>query len=104
MSDDRLMERLREEAQALRYEPGEEVFIRLRARVRSRIVVAPPTVSQLLAGWLRPVGFALGALVVTVSLAVTIEQQRSHEANATIDTITASADTAGISEELLGVE
>jgi hypothetical protein len=104
MSEDRLMERLREEARSLRYEPGEEVFLRLRARVRVRIVAVPPTVSQLLASWLRPVGFALGALAVVVSLAVGLEQQKSHDANATIDAITASADTAFTNEELLGVE
>jgi hypothetical protein len=104
MSEDRLMERLREEAGSLRYEPAEQAFIRLRARVRMRIVAPPPTVSQLLASWLRPVGFALGALAVVVSLAVGLEQQRSHDANATIETITASADTAFTSEELLGVE
>jgi hypothetical protein len=104
MSDDRLMERLREEAQRLRYEPGDEVFVRLRARVRARIVAPPPTVSQLLASWLRPIGISLAALAVTVSLVVGFEQQNLHDAGATIEAITAGADNGARGEELFGVE
>jgi hypothetical protein len=104
MSDDRFIDRVRLEAHVLRHEPREEVLMRLRARVRSRVAAAPPTVAQLLAAWFRPLGVALGGIALVASIAVVFVQQELHEAGATVDSIATSADAGFRNAELLGVE
>ena len=71
MSDDRLFERLREDAAPLRYEPEDPaIWTRLSARVRDRIARSPHpvTVAQLLAHWFRPVVTSLVALALMATL------------------------------------
>lgn len=102
MSDDRFLDRLREEARPLRFEPDQMVLARLQARVRQQIASRPLSVSQLLVSWLRPVGMSLAALALAVSIIAGFEQQQ-HDASATaLESITASADSPSFSEELLG--
>lgn len=76
MSDDRFFERLRDEAQKLRYEADDVAVTRLRARVRARIA-RPLTVADLLARWVRPIAFALGTLAIVGSLGIYYVE--SHE-------------------------
>lgn len=71
MSEDRFLERLREDARALQYEPADDAtWTRLAARIGAR-VQSQPSVAQLLSAWLRPIGlsFAALAVVATVSIA-----------------------------------
>ena len=77
MSDDRFFERLRDDAQQLRYEPADDVmWTRLAARVRDRIQ-SQPTVAQLLASWFRPIAASLLALSLAAALGIEwIEQTR----------------------------
>ena len=60
MSEDRFLERLRSDAQKLRYEPGHATLTRLAAKIRARI--NQPSVPQLIAGWFRPLAASLGAV------------------------------------------
>jgi hypothetical protein len=88
MSDDRFFERLRENAQQLRYEPQDDaLWTRLPARIRARIE-APATVAQLLARWFRPVTASLAAVALAASLSIAYVE-RSQEAT-TLDQIASS--------------
>ena len=69
MTDERFFERLREDAQNLRYQPDEVMLSRLTARVRAR-VGAQPTVESFLARWFRPLAMSLTALALAASLGV----------------------------------
>ena len=102
MSDDRFLDRLREEAQTLRYEADDVTYVRLQSRIRGRIAAPSLTVSQLLGSWLRPVGVSLAALALAVALIAGFEQQQTRDAAAAIDSITASASVPSMNEELLG--
>lgn len=71
MSDDRFFERLREDARRLQYEPADDfLFTRLSARIRARI--EQPTVTQFLAGWIRPLAASLSALVLAATLGLAL--------------------------------
>lgn len=84
MSKDRFLERVRSEAQQLRYEPSDVAMTRMSARIRARVAAAP-TASQLLANWMRPLTVSLGALAVAASLGVAwYEAQESVTTEATI--------------------
>ena len=72
MSDDRFFDRLRHEARQLRYEPADAaLWTRLAARIREGIVLQP-SVSQLLAGWFRPVAASLTALALASALSLAL--------------------------------
>ncbi|HUP59956.1 MAG TPA: hypothetical protein VNA69_06015 [Thermoanaerobaculia bacterium] len=68
MTDDRFIERLRNDAAALRYEPAPATLTRIRARIQERI--SRPTVAQLLAAWFRPLAATLAAVAVAAAIAV----------------------------------
>ena len=68
MTDEKFFERLRRDAAALRYEGDPMMRTRIAARVRERIALAPPTVTQLLARWFRPVAASLAALGLAAAI------------------------------------
>lgn len=69
MSND-FLERLRDDARQLRYEPDDDaMWARLAARVRAR-VAEQPSVSQLLARWFRPVGVSLAGLALAAAIGI----------------------------------
>lgn len=73
MSDDRFLERLREDAAELRYEPQDSAtWARLSAHVRERIArnPQPVTVAQLLTQWFRPLVTALAAVALVATLGI----------------------------------
>jgi len=73
MSEDSFLERLREEAAGLRYEPeNPAAWTRLSARIRHGVLTRsqPVTVVQLLARWFRPVVLSLAALALVSTLGV----------------------------------
>ena len=78
MTDERFFERLRDDAGALRYEPGAAAMTRLAARVRER-VAAEPSVAQLLARWFRPLAASLAALALVATLGVTWAERSSSQ-------------------------
>lgn len=67
MSDDRFFERLREDAQRLRYEPDDFMVTRITARVHERIAMQT-TVSATLMRWFRPLATSMAALALAASL------------------------------------
>ncbi len=70
MSDDQFFDRLRDDAQQLRYEPEDSaIWTRLTARIRARIQLQP-SVSQLLARWFRPVAASLSVLAIASALSL----------------------------------
>jgi hypothetical protein len=94
MTDDEL-ERLRGDAQRLRYEPDDVTLSRLSARVRERIT-APPTVAQLLARWFRPLAASLAVLAAGATLGVQYfernQQPTTLEAAMSADPVEISVD------------
>src|SRR5437588_149451 len=75
MNEDQFFDRLRKDARSLRYEADAFMTTRITARVRERISAAP-TVSILLARWLRPVAASLSVLALAGCISVAIVQER----------------------------
>src|SRR5437899_984800 len=70
MSDDKFFDRLREDAQRLRYEPEDDVmWTRLAARISDRVQMQAG-VTHLLAAWFRPIAASLAALSLAAVLTV----------------------------------
>ena len=69
MSDDRFLERLRDDARTLQYEPHDEaIWTRLPAKIRARIAARPASAAQLLAVWFRPIAASLTAIALAATL------------------------------------
>jgi hypothetical protein len=97
--DDKFFERLREDAQALRYQPADDVvWTRLAARINER-VRPQPTVSSLLAGWFRPMAASLAALAVIAALSVPFIEEP-----ASVDAVVAAGQPPMDLGEMLSVE
>ena len=89
MSNDRFFDRLRYEARRLRYEPEDAaLWTRLAARIRERIQLQP-SVSQLLAGWFRPVAASLAVLALASAVSLALFE-RSRE-NTSAESMTSSS-------------
>lgn len=85
MSDDRFLERLRDDARALRYEPDDAVLTRLPAKIRSRLHSSSQSASQLLASWFRPIAASLTAIALAATIGLAwVEQPRDTSSNETI--------------------
>ncbi|MCU1229994.1 MAG: hypothetical protein JWO97_2878 [Acidobacteria bacterium] len=96
MSNDRFLERLRIEAETLRYETSDFAVTRMSARIRERI--ATPTVSQLLANWMRPLTLSFGAIALVSTLGVAwYESQESVAMESTIAQSNIDVEMAGYS-------
>jgi hypothetical protein len=78
MTDDRFLERLRDDARQLRYDADEVMLTRLSARVRARIA-AQPTVASFLARWFRPLAGSLVALALAAILGVQWYESRQQQ-------------------------
>ncbi|HEX3066985.1 MAG TPA: hypothetical protein VHX14_00295 [Thermoanaerobaculia bacterium] len=71
MTDDTFLERLRDEARQLQFEPDDVMTSRIAARVRARVSEeSAGGVSLLLARWFRPVVASLAALSLAAILGV----------------------------------
>jgi hypothetical protein len=104
MSDDRFLDRLRRDAQQLRYEPANDALWRLSARVQERIRSAD-TPAGLLAQWFRPVAAAFAALALVATLSVVwIEQNAEPVAIEAMAAAPAAIADLAIDGETLGVE
>ena len=100
MNDDNFLERLRDDARQLRYEPDDLAWVRLQARVRERI--ARPTAAQFLASWFRPLAASLAALSLVAALGtayfaetrdpVTVDSLASNSVEISVDGATYSVD------------
>jgi len=105
--DDLFLERLRRDAVLLRYDPDDAVvWNRLEARVRDgiRAIRMTPTVAQLLASWMRPVGACLVALAIAGSVVMGVENHYGERSTATLDALSQPpSDMSSMYEELLSV-
>jgi hypothetical protein len=100
MNDDNFLERLRDDARQLRYEPDDVAWVRMQARLRERI--AHPTAAQFLASWFRPLAASLAALSLVAALGtayfvqtrdqVTLDSMASSSVEITVDGATYSVD------------
>jgi len=88
MSEDQFLDRLREDARQLQFEPDAFMTTRIAARVRARIEAAP-TVSLFLARWLRPIAASLSALALVACVGVAWVEQHSTN-GASLDSLSAS--------------
>jgi len=96
MTEDQFFERLREDAQELRYEPaGEFAWTRLAARIGER-VRTQPTASWFLARWFRPIAASLAAL----ALAAVLSLQMIEEPASVETTVAAGQHSVDIGEAL----
>ena len=76
MTEDRFLERIRKDAEGLRYEPpGDFVTTRLAARIRERI--ERPSVVELLASWFKPVAASLSALALAATLGLALVERNN---------------------------
>ncbi len=98
MSEDRFLDRLRDDARQLRYQPADDfVWTRLSAQIRARI--AQPTVAELLAAWFRPVAVSVVALAVVASIGLTwIESSDSTSMNSDTVEISMAGDVYSVGD------
>jgi hypothetical protein len=82
MTDDKFLERLRDDAAQLRYATQDEaIWTRLAARIRAR-VQTDTTVAGMLARWFRPIAASFVMLAIVASLSVTwVERRESSNGN-----------------------
>lgn len=92
MNEEQFFDRLRDDAQQLRYEADAFMTTRIAARVRERIAAPPPSVSLFLARWLRPIAASMTAVALAACLSIVWTERTSTE-SATFDTL--SADSGG---------
>lgn len=89
--DDKFFERLRADAATLRHRVDDATLDRIRESIHERI--APkPTVLELLASWVRPLGFGLAALVLAAAIGLTINTDAPALGNESVE-IVAGGDT-----------
>lgn len=88
MSDDNFLDRLKDDARRLRYEPDDIAVGRLSARIRERIA-ARPTATHFLARWFRPVAASLTAVALAAMIGIAWIESAANEP--AIDAIAASS-------------
>ena len=90
MNERQFFDRLRHDAQQLRYDADAFMTTRIAARVRERIATPPPSVSLFLARWLRPIAASLSAIALAACVsAVVIERANTNAA--TVESLSADS-------------
>jgi len=88
MTDDKFLERLRDEARQLRFQPDDLMMTRIAAHVQARVAADEIGIAPLLARWFRPVVASLATLALAATLGVGWMEQ-SREVPATgLDALT----------------
>jgi len=91
IDDDDFLERLRDEARQLRFEPDDMMTTRIAARVRERIAVDSQTgIALVLARWFRPVVASLATLALVAALGVQWLEQSREVSATTLDALTST--------------
>jgi hypothetical protein len=89
MTDDDFLERLRDEARQLRFEPDDMMATRIAARVRGRIAAESQAgIALVLARWFRPVVASLATLALVAALGVQWLEQSREVSATTLDALT----------------
>ena len=89
MSEDRFFDRLREDARPLRFEPDDFMMTRISARIRERIQT-PPTASQVLARWFRPLAASLSALALAATVGIVWIDRNTADPQPTVESLSAT--------------
>jgi hypothetical protein len=103
MTEDKFLERLRSDAEQLRYTPSDPfIWTRLAARVRERLR-GQATVAQMLAHWFRPITASFLTLALAAALTVSWVESRepaynSETMSANSLEITVDGDTYSLAE------
>ena len=97
MSEERFLDRLREDARQLQYEPADDaLWTRLAARVRDRI--NEPTVIEILARWFRPLAASVAVIAIVASVGFTLFESSDPAMNADEVQITMAGETYSVGE------
>jgi hypothetical protein len=89
MTEDKFLERLRNDAAQLRFDPKDDfVWTRLRAKVREGIR-RPANLSQMLARWVRPIIASFAILVLGAALSVAWVE-RTHDSTYVAEAMTSN--------------
>jgi len=91
MTDDDFLDRLRGQAQALRFEPDDMMTTRIAAGVRERIATESQAgIALVLARWFRPVVASLATLALVAALGVQWLEQSREAPVTTLDALTST--------------
>ncbi|HXH38845.1 MAG TPA: hypothetical protein VNN08_09480 [Thermoanaerobaculia bacterium] len=91
MTDDDFLDRLREEARPLRFEPDDMMTTRIAARVRERIAAdSQAGIALVLARCFRPVVASLATLALVAALGVQWLEQSREIPVTTLDALTST--------------
>jgi hypothetical protein len=97
MNEEQFWERLRQDACALQLRPDAVTVTRMEARIRARVVLlAQPTVPQLLERWFRPLAASLSAIALAATLGLALIGTSPVDSQPT-ETLSAAAGTVEIS-------
>ena len=96
MSEDRFLDRVRDDARQLRYEMDPVATTRVSARIRSRL--NDPTVAQWIAGWFRPLAAALSALALIAGIGITLLERNQNVSIGDPIQYTVAGDTYSVGE------
>ena len=96
MSEDRFLDRVREDGRQLRYEMDSAAMSRVAARIRSRL--NDPTVAQWIAGWLRPLAATLSALALIAGIGITLLERNQTVSIGDPIQYTVAGDTYSVGE------
>jgi hypothetical protein len=91
INDDDFLERLRDEARQLRFEPDDMMTTRIAARVRERITAESQAgIALVLARWFRPVVASLATLALVAALGVQWLEQSREVSATTLEALTST--------------
>lgn len=96
MSEDRFLDRVREDARHLRYELDPVATARVAARIRSRL--GEPSVAQWIAGWFRPLAAALSALALVAGIGIALLDRNQNVSIGDPIQYTVAGDTYSVGE------
>ncbi|MBV9496860.1 MAG: hypothetical protein JOZ54_21640 [Acidobacteria bacterium] len=100
MTDDSFFDRLRRDAASLRYDGGAAMRTRIAARVRERIA-APPTVTQLLAQWFRPLTASLVALGLVTGMGLAYVVNNTPQPQDEVLTLSSNATEMAVAGDIV---
>ncbi len=105
MSDDRFLQRLRTDAQPLRFEADDMMTTRIAARVRERIAAEGHAgVAQILARWFRPVVASLATLAVVATLSIQWVEQSGDTTATTLDSAATQSVDISVGGDIFSVD
>ena len=91
MTEDRFLERVRQDARQLRNEPDDVMASRIVARVRGRLATPAPDATQWLASWFRPLAASISALALAAGVTIGWIEWASLEMTPALESLSANS-------------